>query len=85
MKLCYFHALKALWHDQGKIKMYHGMSRVTKQLSGKKSITTLVKQWIYFFQITGESMMCVLHKAKPVKDLTKILLMPCHILQNTKN
>ena len=38
MKLYYFHALKALWDGQGKIKMYYGMSRVKKQLSGKRSI-----------------------------------------------
>ena len=36
MKLYYFHTLKALWDDQGKIKMYYGISRVKKQLSGKK-------------------------------------------------
>ena len=38
MKLYYFYALKALWDDQGKIKMYYGTSRVKKQLSGKRSI-----------------------------------------------
>ena len=38
IKLYYFHALKALWDGQGKIKMYYGMSRVKKQLSGKRSI-----------------------------------------------
>ena len=27
IKLYYFHTLKALWDDQGKIKMYYGMSR----------------------------------------------------------
>ena len=35
MELCY---LKALWDGQGKFKMYHGMSRVEKQLSRKRSI-----------------------------------------------
>ena len=35
MKLYY---LKAPWDDQGKIKMYYGMSRVKKQLSEKTSI-----------------------------------------------
>ena len=35
MKLYYFHTLKGLWDGQGKIKMYYGMSRVKKQLSGK--------------------------------------------------
>ena len=39
VKLYYFHALKnALWDGKGKIKMYYGMSRVKKQLSGKRSI-----------------------------------------------
>ena len=38
IKLYYFHALKALWGDQGEIKMYRGMPRVKKQLSGKRSI-----------------------------------------------
>ena len=37
-KLYYFHALKALWDGQGKIKMYYEMSRVKKQLLGKRSI-----------------------------------------------
>ena len=38
MKLYYFYTLKALWNGQGKIKMYYGMSKVKKQLSGKRSI-----------------------------------------------
>ena len=38
MKLYYFRTLKALWDGQGKIKMYSGMSRIKKQLSGKRSI-----------------------------------------------
>ena len=38
MKLYYFYTLKALWDVQGKIKMYYGMSRVIKQLLGKRSI-----------------------------------------------
>ena len=38
MKLYYFHTLKALRDGQGKSKMYYGMSRVKKQLSGKRSI-----------------------------------------------
>ena len=32
MKLYY------LWDGQGKIKMYYGISRVKKQISGKRSI-----------------------------------------------
>ena len=38
MQLYYFHALKALWAGRGKIKMYYGLPRVKKQLSGKRSI-----------------------------------------------
>ena len=38
MNFFYFHSLKALWDGQGKTKMYYGMSRVQKQLSGKSSI-----------------------------------------------
>ena len=38
MKLYYFHTLKSLWDSQGKAKMYYGMSRIEKQLSGKNSI-----------------------------------------------
>ena len=36
MKLYYFYTLKALRDSQGKIKMYYWMSKVKKQLSGKK-------------------------------------------------
>ena len=39
MKLYYFYTLKALWDGQGKIKMYYGMFRVKKQLSGKRPIS----------------------------------------------
>ena len=35
MNFYQFHSLKALWDDQGKIKMYYGMPRVKKQLPGK--------------------------------------------------
>ena len=38
MKLYHFHNLKALWDGQGKTKMYFGMYRVKKKLSGKMSI-----------------------------------------------
>ena len=38
MKLYYSYTLKALWDGQGKIKMYYGMSRVKKQLLGKRSV-----------------------------------------------
>ena len=42
IKLYYFHTLKALWDGQGKIKTYFGISRVKKQLSGKRSIQLYV-------------------------------------------
>ena len=38
MKFDYFNTLMALWDDQGKMKMFCGISRVKKQLSGKRSI-----------------------------------------------
>ena len=38
IKLYHFHTLTALWDGQGKIKMYYGMSRVKKKLSGKRSV-----------------------------------------------
>ena len=38
IKLYYFYTLKALWDGQGKVKMYYGISRVKKQLLGKRSI-----------------------------------------------
>ena len=41
MKLYYFYTSKALWDSQGKIKMCYGISRVKKQLSGKRSIAFL--------------------------------------------
>ena len=37
-KLCYFYTVKAQWDAQGKIKMNYRISRVKKQLSGKRSI-----------------------------------------------
>ena len=49
MKLYYFYTLKALWDSQGKIKMYYGMSRVKKQLSGKRSITKCTFFHINYF------------------------------------
>ena len=44
MKLYPFYTLKAPWDSQGKIKMYYGMSRVKKQLSGKRSIIKIIRQ-----------------------------------------
>ena len=41
MKIYYFHTFKTWLDDQGKIKMYYGMSRVKKQLSAKKSIAKI--------------------------------------------
>ena len=43
MQIYYFQALKALWNSQDKIKMHYGMSRVKKQLSGKRSIIAFSK------------------------------------------
>ena len=45
MKLYYLYTLKALWDGQGKIKMYYGMSRVKKKLSGKRSIRNYRSFW----------------------------------------
>ena len=42
MKIYYFHTLKALWDGQGKIKMCYGMSRVKRQLLGKRCIIILI-------------------------------------------
>ena len=47
MKGYYFYTLKALRDSRGKIKMYFGMSRVRKQLSGKRSINELCKVITY--------------------------------------
>ena len=35
MKIYYFHALKALWDGQGKIKMHYGMSGVKSSYQEK--------------------------------------------------
>ena len=35
MKLYYFYTLRALPDDQGKIKIFYGMSKFKKQLLGK--------------------------------------------------
>ena len=43
MKLYYFYTLEALRDGQGKIKMHYGMSRVKKQLSGKRPISSETK------------------------------------------
>ena len=40
MKLYYFYTLKALWDGQGKIKMYHGMSRVKSSYHEKGLLPT---------------------------------------------
>ena len=47
IKLYYFHTLKALWDGQGKIKIYYGISRVKKQLSGKRSIIRILNEIKY--------------------------------------
>ena len=38
MKLYYFYTLKVLWDSKGKIEFYYRMSRIKKQLSGKRSV-----------------------------------------------
>ena len=38
MKIYYFYNLKALQDGKGKIKMHYGMSKVKKQLLGKRPI-----------------------------------------------
>ena len=48
MRFYYFYNLKALCNGQGKIKMYYGMFRVKKQLSGKRSIVKLVVIVLHF-------------------------------------
>ena len=48
MKLYYFYTLKALWNGQGKIKMYYGMSKVKKQLSGKRSINGIDHIYLFY-------------------------------------
>ena len=48
-----FYALKALWDGQGKMKIYYGMSRVKKQLSGKRYIAKTFK--IRNIEIRGHS------------------------------
>ena len=63
MKVYYFYILKALWDGQGKFKMYYGMSRVKKQLPGKRSITLLTNQQIFiqismFFQPNVQFILC---------------------------
>ena len=42
IKLLYFYTLKTLWDDQDKNKMYYGVSRVKKQLSGTRSIAEVL-------------------------------------------
>ena len=48
MKLYSFYTLKAMWDGQGKIKMYYGMSRVKKQLSGKSSIVSMLFSLLFY-------------------------------------
>ena len=60
MKLYYFHALKALWDSQGKIKMYYGMSRVKKQLSGKMSRIPVIISFEAFLTFSN----CLLRSQK---------------------
>ena len=48
MKLYSFYTLKAMWDGQGKIKMYYGISRVKKQLSGKSSIVSMLFSLLFY-------------------------------------
>ena len=48
-KIMKLYTLKALWNDQGKMKMYYGMSRVKMQLSGKRTIA-LLKHLLYLMK-----------------------------------
>ena len=52
MKFHYIYTLKALWDGQGKIKMCYGMSRVKKQLSGKRSIIKYLKACLKMFHMS---------------------------------
>ena len=38
MELYYFYTLKVLWDSKGEIEFYYEMSRIKKQLSGKRSV-----------------------------------------------
>ena len=49
MKIYYFFTLKALWDGQGKSKMYYGMSRVKRQLSGKGLLSREIVINNYYF------------------------------------
>ena len=51
MKLYFFYTLKALSDGQGKMKMYYGMFRVKKQLSGKRSILHLLVSLFAMFSL----------------------------------
>ena len=51
IKLYCFHTLKALWDGQGKINMYYGISKIKRQLSGKRSIVITITIVITFFAL----------------------------------
>ena len=50
MKFYYFYTLKAVWDGQGKIKMYYGMSRDKKELSGKRFIVQILPWYLFCHQ-----------------------------------
>ena len=52
MKPNYFYTFKALWDCQSKIKMCYGISRVKKQLSGKRSIIKYLKACLKMFHMS---------------------------------
>ena len=44
MKIYLFYTLKALWDNQGKIKMYYGMVNVKKAAIGKKCLMPIKQE-----------------------------------------
>ena len=86
-KRYYFYTLKALWDGQGKIKMHCGMSRVKKQLPGKRSINDLIVNIIldylkktvhnlYSYTITKNKQRVLLWKKSPETFKQKSMKIP---------
>ena len=46
MKIYLFYTLKAVWDNQGKIKMYYGMPNVIKATIGKKCLLRIKQEVI---------------------------------------
>ena len=72
MELYYLCTLKALLDGQGRFKMYYGMSRVKKQLLGKRSITTPNQNYTRKFNLFWI-------------PITLAIVNPCQILQYVIN